>query len=115
MFLLVYHVPVLCSLGVGLILLRVFGLVDWAGQLDLTPIAALLFLGPLVELGSGLIVGNAPRRWALSIPLFLLTYLLFMVVCTKAWVDRSLGRTYSWQKTPRTGHLSSHAPEVATA
>jgi cellulose synthase/poly-beta-1,6-N-acetylglucosamine synthase-like glycosyltransferase len=114
MFLLVYHVPVLCSLGVGLILLRVFGLVDWAGQLDLTPIAALLFLGPLLELGSGLIVGNAPRRWALSIPLFLLTYLLFMVVCTKAWVDRSLGRSYSWHKTPRTGQLPSPAPEIAT-
>jgi 1,2-diacylglycerol 3-beta-glucosyltransferase len=114
MFLLVYHVPVLCTAGVGLILLRVCGLVDWTGQFDMTPVATLLFLGPLLELGSGLIVGRAPRRWAFSIPLFLVTYLLFMVVCTKAWVDRVLGRAYSWHKTPRTGHLES-APEVAPA
>jgi cellulose synthase/poly-beta-1,6-N-acetylglucosamine synthase-like glycosyltransferase len=114
MFLLVYHVPVLCSVGLGLILLRVFGLVDWAGRLDLTPIAVLLFLGPMLELGSGLIVGSAPRRWALSIPLFLMTYLLFMIVCTKAFVDRALNRAYSWQKTPRTGH-DQYAPEVAAA
>jgi cellulose synthase/poly-beta-1,6-N-acetylglucosamine synthase-like glycosyltransferase len=115
MFLLVYHVPVLCSLGLGLIMLRVFGLVNWAGYLDLTPIATLLFLGPMLELGSGLIVGNAPRRWALSIPLFLMTYLLFMVVCTKAFVDRALNRAYSWQKTPRTGHIEQYAAEGATA
>jgi cellulose synthase/poly-beta-1,6-N-acetylglucosamine synthase-like glycosyltransferase len=115
MFLLVYHVPVLCTLGLALILLRVCGIVDWAGQVDMTPIATLLFLGPLVELGTGLLVGKAPRRWALSIPLFLLTYLLFMIVCTKAWFDRALGRTYSWHKTPRTGHLDHHAPEVARA
>jgi cellulose synthase/poly-beta-1,6-N-acetylglucosamine synthase-like glycosyltransferase len=115
MFLLVYHVPVLCTVGLALILLRVLGLVEWAGRLDLTPIATLLFLGPLLELGSGLIVGKAPRRWALAIPMFLMTYLLFMIVCTKAWVDRSFGRQYSWHKTPRTGHLESHAPEVAAA
>jgi 1,2-diacylglycerol 3-beta-glucosyltransferase len=115
MFLLVYHVPVLCTLGLALILLRVCGLVDWAGQVDMTPIATLLFLGPLVELGSGLIVGKAPRRWALSLPLFLLTYLLFMIVCTKAWIDRAGGRAYSWHKTPRTGHLEDRAPEVAPA
>jgi cellulose synthase/poly-beta-1,6-N-acetylglucosamine synthase-like glycosyltransferase len=114
MFLLVYHVPVLCSVGLGLIMLRVFGLVDWAGHFDLTPIATLLFLGPLVELGSGLIVGSAPRRWALSIPLFLMTYLLFMIVCTKAFVDRAFNRAYSWQKTPRTGHREQYAPEGAT-
>jgi hypothetical protein len=81
----------------------------------MTPVATLLFLGPLVELGSGLIVGKAPRRWALSIPLFLLTYMLFMIVCTKAWADRVLGRTYSWHKTPRTGHLEERVQEVVPA
>src|SRR5262245_32072969 len=114
-FLLVYHVPVLCTIGLGLLLLRVCGLVDWAGQIDMTPVATLLFLGPLVELGSGLIVGKAPRRWALSIPLFLVTYLLFMIVCSKEWIDRALGRAYAWHKTPRTGNLEHPAPEVARA
>jgi cellulose synthase/poly-beta-1,6-N-acetylglucosamine synthase-like glycosyltransferase len=115
MFLLVYHVPVLCTVGLALILLRVLGVVVWAGQVDLTPIATLLFLGPLVELGSGLIVGSAPRRWALSIPLFLVAYVMFMIVCTKAWFDRVLGRAYLWHKTPRTGDRPIDAPEVTRA
>ena len=112
MFLLVYHVPLLCSLGVILILLRVFGVVTWGTTIDLTPIATLLFLGPLLELASGLIVSNAPRRSALGVLLFLPSYLLFTIVCTKAWVDGVLGRPYSWHKTPRSGHGQELALEV---
>jgi cellulose synthase/poly-beta-1,6-N-acetylglucosamine synthase-like glycosyltransferase len=112
MFLLVYHVPLLCSLGVLLIMLRVLGIVTWGSSVDLTPIATLLFLGPLVELASGLIVSNAPRRSALGVLLFLPSYLLFTIVCTKAWFDGVLGRPYSWHKTPRTGHGQDAPPEL---
>jgi cellulose synthase/poly-beta-1,6-N-acetylglucosamine synthase-like glycosyltransferase len=115
MFLLVYHVPLLCSLGAMLILLRVVGLVSWGTSIDLTPIATLLFLGPLVELASGLVVSNAPRRSALGVLLFLPSYLLFTVVCTKAWFDSVLGRPYAWHKTPRTGHGQDMSREVVTS
>jgi hypothetical protein len=40
----------------------------------------------------------------LRILLFLPSFLLFTLVCTKAWIDGILGRPYSWVKTPRSGH-----------
>jgi len=104
MFLLVYHVPLLCGLGAVLIGMRALGVVTWGTSIDLAPIATLLFLGPLLELASGLVVSNAPRRAALGVLLFLPSYLVFTVVCTKAWFDGVLGRSYAWHKTPRTGH-----------
>ncbi len=104
MFLLVYHVPVFCMFGLVMVALRAAGLVDWGAGIDLTPIATLLFLGPLLELASGLIVSRAPRQAAWGILLFLPTFVLFTVVCTKAWFDGVIGRPYAWVKTPRTGH-----------
>jgi cellulose synthase/poly-beta-1,6-N-acetylglucosamine synthase-like glycosyltransferase len=115
MFLLVYHVPVACGFGAILITLRAVGLVAWGRGLDLTPIATLLFLGPLLELASGLVVSRAPRRAALAVPLFLPSFALFTVVCTKAWIDGLLGRPYAWNKTPRTGHGQTRAVESAVA
>jgi cellulose synthase/poly-beta-1,6-N-acetylglucosamine synthase-like glycosyltransferase len=115
MFLLVYHVPLLCSVGAVLIGLRVFGTLAWATTLDLTPIAVLLFLGPLLELASGLLVSNAPRRAALGILLFVPSFLVFTVVCTKAWFDGVAGRPYRWHKTPRTGHGQHPAYTAAAA
>ena len=58
MFLLVYHVPVACALGGLLIIARAAGLLTWGNGMDLTPIATLLFLGPLLELASGLVVSS---------------------------------------------------------
>ncbi len=104
MFLLVYHVPVACAMGGLLIVARAAGLVNWGSGIDLTPIATLLFLGPLVELASGLVVSRAPRRAAFGILLFLPSFVIFTIVCTKAWIDGVLGRPYTWAKTPRTGH-----------
>jgi 1,2-diacylglycerol 3-beta-glucosyltransferase len=112
MFLLAYHVPVACAVGGLLVLARAFGLVEWGQGIDVTPIATLLFLGPLVELASGLIVSRAPRRAALSIPLFLPSFVLFTVICTKAWLDGVFGRPYTWVKTPRTGHGQVRTIEV---
>ena len=115
MFLLVYHVPVLCALGLVMVVLRAAGVLEWGQGIDLTPIATLLFLGPLLELASGLIVSRAPRKAAWGILLFLPTFVIFTVVCTKSWFDGILGRPYTWAKTPRTGHGQARTVEAAAA
>lgn len=114
MFLLVYHVPVFCMLGLILVVLRAAGVLTWGNGLDLTPIATLLFLGPLIELASGLIVSRAPRQAAAGILLFLPTFVLFTIVCTKSWFDGIVGRPYSWAKTPRTGLDQQHTVAVSS-
>jgi 1,2-diacylglycerol 3-beta-glucosyltransferase len=103
MFLLVYHVPVFCMLGLILVGLRAGGVLTWGTGVDLTPVATLLFLGPLLELSAGLIVSHAPRRAAIGILLFLPGFVIFTIVCTKSWLDGLLGRPYTWVKTARTG------------
>jgi 1,2-diacylglycerol 3-beta-glucosyltransferase len=113
MFLLVYHVPVFCMLGLVLVGLRAGGVLTWGNGMDLTPIATLLFLGPLLELATGLLVSRAPRQSAAGILLFLPAFVIFTVVCTKSWFDGILGRPYTWVKTPRTGQ--GQAPTVTVA
>jgi cellulose synthase/poly-beta-1,6-N-acetylglucosamine synthase-like glycosyltransferase len=113
MFLLVYHVPVLCGLGLVMVALRAGGVLDWGNSIDLTPIATLLFLGPLVELASGLIVSRSPRRAAWGILLFLPMFVIFTIVCSKSWFDGILGRPYTWAKTERTGHGQTQRLDVA--
>jgi 1,2-diacylglycerol 3-beta-glucosyltransferase len=113
MFLLVYHVPVLCALGLFMVALRAAGVLDWGSGIDLTPVATLLFLGPLLELASGLIVSRAPRNAAWGILLFLPMFVIFTIVCTKSWFDGILGRPYTWVKTPRTGHGQVRSLEAA--
>jgi hypothetical protein len=46
-------------------------------------------------------VGRAPRRAAWSVAWMTPLFFLFMLVCTKAWVDGVLGRSYRWTKTRR--------------
>jgi cellulose synthase/poly-beta-1,6-N-acetylglucosamine synthase-like glycosyltransferase len=113
MFLLVYHVPVACALGAGLVVARAAGVLTWGNGIDLTPIATLLFLGPLLELASGLVVSRAPRRSAFGILLFLPSFVLFTLICTKAWIDGLLGRPYTWNKTQRSGHGQVHTVDPA--
>lgn len=113
MFLLVYHVPVLCGLGLVMVALRAAGVLDWGQGMDLTPIATLLFLGPLLELAGGLLVSRAPRNAAWGVLLFLPMFVLFTIVCTKAWFDGIIGRPYAWVKTERTGHGQKPRVEVA--
>ncbi len=113
MFLLVYHVPVFCLLGLVMVALRAAGVLTWGNGIDLTPIATLLFLGPLLELASGLLVSRAPRQAAAGILLFLPAFVIFTVVCTKSWFDGILGRPYTWVKTPRTGQGQNHTIAVA--
>ena len=113
MFLLVYHVPVLCGLGLLMVALRATGIVNWGEAIDLTPIATLLFLGPLLELAGGLLVSRAPRNAAWGVLLFLPMFVVFTILCSKAWFDGIIGRPYAWVKTERTGHGQKQRVEAA--
>jgi 1,2-diacylglycerol 3-beta-glucosyltransferase len=113
MFLLAYHVPVFCMLGLILVTLRAAGVLTWGTGVELTPIAVLLFLGPLLELASGLLVSRAPRQAALGILLFLPAFVIFTIVCSKSWLDGLVGRPYAWVKTPRTGQGQERTVGVA--
>ena len=101
MFLLVYHVPVLCTMTLLMTGLRIAGIGPTLTIFELLPLAALLFAGPFCELAVGLMVGRAPRRSAWSIAWMTPIFFVFMIVCTKAWADGLLGRQYAWVKTAR--------------
>jgi 1,2-diacylglycerol 3-beta-glucosyltransferase len=101
LFLLVYHVPVLCTMTLLMTALRIAGIGPAVSIFELLPLAALLFAGPFCELAVGLMVGRAPRRSAWSIAWMTPIFFVFMLVCTKAWVDGLLGRQYAWVKTAR--------------
>jgi cellulose synthase/poly-beta-1,6-N-acetylglucosamine synthase-like glycosyltransferase len=105
MFLLVFHLPALAAVGLGLLGLTVFGVVHPPDPASVHVLWTLLFLGPLLELGGGLLVAGAQRRNALMLVLFVPIFLLSMALCTKAWVDGVLGRPYQWAKTQRAGDV----------
>jgi cellulose synthase/poly-beta-1,6-N-acetylglucosamine synthase-like glycosyltransferase len=115
LFLLVYHVPVLCALTLLSTALRLGGVGPHVTLFELLPLSALLFAGPYCELAVGLIVGRAPRRAAWSIAWMLPIFLLFMVICTKAWVDGLLGRSYTWVKTTRSSWSAIDGAEPGMA
>jgi hypothetical protein len=101
MFLHVFHLPVASGLGLMLVAASMSGLVGHVKTLNLVLVWTLLFLGPLLEIGGGLVVGGARRGDALAIAYFLPLFLLSILLCTKAWVDAALGRRYEWVKTDR--------------
>ncbi len=104
MFLLVFHIPAFCAFGLGLLLLRATGLVPWGRGLEIPAFASLLFLGPLVELAAGLLVSRAPRKAASTLLMFFPAFFMFTIICARSWLDGVLGRSYTWQKTSRSGH-----------
>jgi hypothetical protein len=73
----------------------------------------LLFLGPLLELGTGILLSRTPRRLVWAVPLFLPLFLVSIALCTKAWFDGVAGRDYTWVKTQRSGDAVSERGEVA--
>jgi 1,2-diacylglycerol 3-beta-glucosyltransferase len=115
LFLLVYHVPVLCALTLLSTALRIGGVGPHVTVFELLPLAALLFAGPFCELAVGLIVGRAPRRAAWSIAWMTPIFFVFMIICTKAWVDGLLGRSYSWVTTARSSWSAIDGAEPAVA
>jgi cellulose synthase/poly-beta-1,6-N-acetylglucosamine synthase-like glycosyltransferase len=109
LFLLTYHVPVLCGLGLLLTALRAAGL-GGAPVVALLPLAMLLFVGPMAELAVGLLVGRVERRAAWRLIGFLPAFALSVWITTRAYVDGMVGRPYAWVKTSRTGGTSTVAP-----
>lgn len=106
LFLLVYHVPVFCGIGVLLTVLRAFH-IGGLPFFDVLPLSMLLFIGPLAELAVGLLQGRVQRRAAWSLLGFLPSFALSIVNTTHAYLDGMLGRPYSWVKTARTGAIST--------
>jgi cellulose synthase/poly-beta-1,6-N-acetylglucosamine synthase-like glycosyltransferase len=101
MFLLVFHLPVVSAVGLVVLLLWLAGLAHPFDPLHAYLLWTLLFLGPLLELGGGLLVAQSDRRQAFMLALFLPMFFVSIALCTKAWIDGIAGRQYSWVKTKR--------------
>jgi 1,2-diacylglycerol 3-beta-glucosyltransferase len=114
MFLLAFHLPVISTLGLVLTVTWLGGLSSPPFQVDLFVLWMLLFLGPLMELGGGLLIARADRSYARALFYFLPLFFVSMALCTKAWLDGILGRDYSWVKTKRSQDDAA-APLAATA
>lgn len=114
MFLCVYHIPVLCGLGVVLTVLRTMG-IGGKPAVGLLPLSMLLFVGPLTELAVGLLLGRVERRTAWYLIGFLPSFALSIVTTTRAYFDGIFGRPYNWVKTARTGATTTHATTASPA
>jgi 1,2-diacylglycerol 3-beta-glucosyltransferase len=116
MFLLAFHLPVISTLGLGLSALWLAGFAPGAFVLpDLFALWMLLFVGPLLEFGAGLVVSDAPRRKAPLIFFVIPLFFVSMALCTKAWVDGVLGRRYGWVKTARAEDVLKKPPATAAS
>jgi 1,2-diacylglycerol 3-beta-glucosyltransferase len=106
MFLYAFHLPVLCFASLAIFAIWVFGhIAPPFDPLGFYLFWLLLFLGPLLELGSGLLLARAPAHESKILAMFLPIFLLGVVLCTKAWVDALFGRSYRWVKTARSNEL----------
>lgn len=101
MFLLAFHVPVVSLFGFGVLGLWLTGVAHPQSSVDMSILWTLLFLGPMLELGAGLLIAKVDRKMVWQIPLALPLMMVGMFVCGKAWIDGVLGRPYSWVKTMR--------------
>ncbi len=101
MFLYGFHLPVVSALGLVVMILWGLGISAPAAASVLFVYTILLFLGPLVEVGGGLILARSDRRWAASMVWFLPLFFASMALCTLAWFDGILDRPYTWVKTKR--------------
>lgn len=105
MFLWVYHIPVLCGIGLVLTALRGFG-IGGEAAVGLLPLSTLLFAGPFAELAVGLLLGRVERRAAWLLVGFIPAFGLAILTATAAYLDGMWGRRYSWAKTARSGATS---------
>lgn len=101
MFLFGFHLPAVASLGIVVMVLWGLGISAPAAANQLFVFTMLMFLGPLVELGGGLLLSGAERPRATQMVWFLPMFFAGMAVCTVAWIDGVLDRPYAWAKTMR--------------
>jgi 1,2-diacylglycerol 3-beta-glucosyltransferase len=101
LFLLAFHVPVISGLGLLLVLLWGAGIAHPVQPFNPVLFWTLLFLGPMLELGGGLLIAQADRRDVRLLVYFLPVFFVSIAVCTKAWFDAMLGKPYRWAKTAR--------------
>lgn len=101
MFLLVFHLPVASAAGLIVFGSWVAGFTDPFSDTHVFVFWTLLFLGPLLELGGGLLIAGAPRRSATLLVYFIPVFFVSIALCTKAWIDAMRNRPYVWQKTQR--------------
>ncbi|HET9079826.1 MAG TPA: glycosyltransferase, partial [Trebonia sp.] len=110
MFLLVFHVPIVCFAALAVVTLWFGGLLP-PGPLPFTFVLwTLLFVGPLLELGGGLLLAGVRRRDTISLVWFLPIFLLAGAICTKAWLDGMAGTRYAWVKTARAARPARSHP-----
>lgn len=114
MFMLAFHLPVASAIGVVVLVLWMIGFVPAIGAINLSIFWMLLFLGPLLELGAGLLIAKAPRRSALLLFYFLPLFFVSMAVCAEAWFDGFTGKPYYWVRTARAGRRREARNRVAT-
>jgi cellulose synthase/poly-beta-1,6-N-acetylglucosamine synthase-like glycosyltransferase len=107
MFLFGFHLPVASAFGLAILGLWAAGLAHPSDPLNTFVLWTLLFLGPLLELGAGLLVARADRREAIALALFLPIFFVSVALCTKAWLDGLAGRDYTWVKTKRSADVPS--------
>jgi 1,2-diacylglycerol 3-beta-glucosyltransferase len=110
MFLFVFHVPLATLSALALLLLTLAGLVPSVSVPGGFVLWTLLFLGPLLEIGGGMLLSGIRRRDAFAIVWFMPLFLISALLCTKAWLDGMAGTTYDWVRTDRAA-----APEGGAA
>lgn len=110
MFLFVFHVPLATLTALGLLLLTFAGVVPSVSVPGGFVLWTLLFLGPLLEIGGGLLLSGIRRRDAFAVVWFMPLFLISATLCTKAWFDGIAGTSYAWVRTDRAA-----APERGVA
>jgi cellulose synthase/poly-beta-1,6-N-acetylglucosamine synthase-like glycosyltransferase len=101
LFLFVFHLPIASGLGLLIFCLWITGLAHPWNDTHTFVFWTLLFLGPLLELGGGLMIAGAPKRSARALVYFLPVFFVAIALCTKAWLDALRDRPYIWMKTER--------------
>ena len=101
MFLFVFHVPLATLSALGLLLLTLAGVVPSVSVPGGFVLWTLLFLGPLLEIGGGMLLSGIRRRDAFALVWFMPLFLISALLCTKAWLDGLAGTAYDWVRTDR--------------
>jgi cellulose synthase/poly-beta-1,6-N-acetylglucosamine synthase-like glycosyltransferase len=112
MFLYVFHLPVVSAVGLVVVGAWSMGLAQPMSSVNTAVFWTLLFLGPLLELGAGVLIAEADRRYVRVMAYFLPLFFISIALCTKAWLDGLAGRPYGWVKTQRS---ADDADAVAAA